>query len=56
MLSEFDPVRFPGKDWLMGVIAARPMADGRAWCLVPLLLGRLRIVIAEDEFSMGEHW
>jgi len=52
----FDSARFPDDRWLEGVTAALPMADGRAWCLIPLTFGRLRIVIAEDQFSMGEHW
>lgn len=56
MGETFDPERFPTDEWLEGMIAARPMADGRAWCLIPLTFGRLRIVIAPDEFSMGEHW
>jgi hypothetical protein len=39
-----------------GYIAGRPMDDGRWWCLMPLTFGRNRIVIAEDQFSVGEHW
>ena len=52
----YDPDRFPDDSWQEGVLAAQPMADGRAWCLIPLTFGRVRIVIAEDQFSMGEHW
>lgn len=32
------------------------MRDGRLWALAPLALGRLRIVIIEDEWTAGEHW
>lgn len=39
-----------------GYIDGRPMADGRWWCLLPLTMGRVRIVIAEDQFTAGEHW
>lgn len=39
-----------------GYIDGRLMDDGRYWCLLGLTLGRLRIVIAEDEFTAGEHW
>lgn len=50
--------RFPD-DWdpkAEGYIAGMPMEDGRWWCLAPLSLGRVRIVIAEDEYTAGEHW
>lgn len=50
--------RFPD-DWdptNEGYLAGRPMADGRYWCLMPLTFGRNRIVIAEDQFTVGEHW
>jgi hypothetical protein len=39
-----------------GYIDTRVMDDGRYWCLLNLTLGRLRIVIAEDQFTAGEHW
>ena len=39
-----------------GYIMGEPMEDGRYWCLLLLTFGRLRIVIAEDQFSAGEHW
>lgn len=39
-----------------GYIDTRRMDDGRYWCLMNLTLGRLRIVIAEDQFTAGEHW
>lgn len=55
----FDEVRFPhgvDADWCAGYLTVQPMRDGRAWCLVPLLLGRLRIMIAEDQWTAGEHW
>ena len=50
--------RFPeGWDPLEnGYVAAKPMEDGRWWCLMPLYGGRFRIVIAEDQFTAGEHW
>lgn len=50
--------RFP-PDWdpkTEGYLAGEKMEDGRWWCLMPLTMGRLRIVIAEDEFTTGEHW
>lgn len=50
--------RFP-EDWdakANGYVMGQPMADGRYWCLLLLTFGRLRIVIAEDQFSAGEHW
>jgi len=50
--------RFP-EDWNpvdAGYITGMPMDDGRYWCLLLLTFGRLRIVIAEDQFSAGEHW
>lgn len=50
--------RFP-EDWdykADGYIACVDMEDGRKWCLLPLALGRLRIVIAEDRWTAGEHW
>ena len=52
----FDPIRFPDDTWQEGFIAVQPMDDGRAWCLMPLTFGRVRLVIAEDWCSMGEHW
>ena len=39
-----------------GYIAGVPMDDGRWWCLMPLWGNRVRIVIAEDQFTAGEHW
>jgi hypothetical protein len=52
------PRRFPegwdAKD--EGYLGAIPMEDGRMWCLMPLTFGRVRIVIAEDQFTAGEHW
>lgn len=50
--------RFPD-DWdpkAEGYLGGKLMDDGRWWCLMPLSLGRVRIVIAEDEFTAGEHW
>ena len=51
--------RFP-EDWDPiedgGYLAARLMDDGRYWCLMQLTFGRLRIVIAEDWSTAGEHW
>lgn len=50
--------RFP-EDWdpkANGYLAGSKMEDGRFWCLLPLTLGRLRIVIAEDYATAGEHW
>lgn len=55
----YDPARFPNgvdADWCAGYLSVGPMPDGRAWCLMPLTLGRLRIVIAEDVHTAGEHW
>ena len=58
MSTGLDPKRFPkGFDaHENGYLAVEPMPDGRAWCLLALTLGRLRIVIAEDQFTAGEHW
>jgi hypothetical protein len=55
---KYDPVRFPHgtTDWADSYVDVQPMPDGRAWCLVPLIGGRLRIMIAEDQFTAGEHW
>jgi hypothetical protein len=39
-----------------GYIATKKMDDGRYWCLLRLIGERLRIVIAEDQFTAGEHW
>ena len=39
-----------------GYIATRKMDDGRYWCLLRLIGERLRIVIAEDQYTAGEHW
>jgi hypothetical protein len=50
--------RFP-KGWdprAEGYVAGRRMDDGRWWCLMPLIGNRLRIVIAEDQYTAGEHW
>ena len=50
--------RFP-EDWspeAAGYITGVPMEDGRYWCLLELTFGRYRIVIAEDQWSAGEHW
>ena len=50
--------RFPA-DWdpkANGYLAGVPMPDGRYWCLLLLTFGRLRIVIAEDRWTAGEHW
>ena len=56
-LDGLDPDKFPpGGDWWTGYLQVRAMPDGRAWCLLPLTLGRLRIVIAEDQWTAGEHW
>ena len=57
-MAELDPELFPDgeAEWSDGYFAVQPMADGRAWCLVPLIGGRLRIMIAEDHFTAGEHW
>ena len=53
-MSEYDQARFPRG--APDALRTRPMADGRAWTLHPLTLGRLRITIQEDQYSMGEHW
>jgi hypothetical protein len=57
-LSGLDPQRFPESDdsWAGSYISVKAMPDGRAWCLMSLSLGRLRIVIGEDQFTCGEHW
>jgi hypothetical protein len=57
-MAELDPVKFPpGRDdWHESYLEVQPMEDGRAWCLVPLIGGRLRIMIAEDQWTAGEHW
>ena len=39
-----------------GYLAGTKMDDGRWWCLLELTMGRNRIVIAEDQFTAGEHW
>jgi hypothetical protein len=52
----YDPQHFPDDSWQEGILLHRPMADGRAWCMIPLVGGRVRIVIVPDRFSMGEHW
>ena len=57
-MNEETVKRFP-EGWTYldgGYMAGKPMRDGRWWCLMPLTLGRLRIVIAEDEWTAGEHW
>jgi hypothetical protein len=51
-------VRIPD-DWdfqANGYLMGQPMPDGRWWCLLELWGQRLRIVIAEDIFTAGEHW
>ena len=57
-MAELDSERFPDgvDEWADGYLDVQPMPDGRAWCLVPLIGGRLRIMIAEDHFTAGEHW
>jgi hypothetical protein len=57
-VTELDPRRFPPDrdEWQSGYLSVMAMDDGRAWCLMPLTLGRLRIVIAEDCWTAGEHW
>jgi len=52
------PRRFPEgwKPFDHGYLHGVEMEDGRWWCLLELFGGRLRIVIAEDEFTSGEHW
>src|SRR5262245_26947778 len=39
-----------------GYVLGQEMDDGRWWCVMPLTFGRLRIVIAEDQYTAGEHW
>jgi hypothetical protein len=44
--------------WDEGYLATRPIGDEPfpALCLMPLTFGRLRVVVATDEYSAGEHY
>ena len=43
-------------DWTKQYEHIKPLDDGTYVVMFPITFGRLRIAIALDEWSLGEHW
>ena len=43
-------------DWTEQYEHIKPLDDGTYLVMFPITFGRLRLAIAQDEWSLGEHW
>jgi hypothetical protein len=41
---------------LLDYEAVRPLSDGQWLCLMKLTFNRMRLIVAPDEWTAGEHW